>query len=202
MVANCTGATLLNAQNWVQPFTDAMAKWGIDHPQRAAMFLAQVGVETENLTHFEENLNYSAARLLAVFPSHFADSADAKRVAALGPKAIANRVYANRLGNGSEASGDGWRHRGMGAIQLTGRSNQQAFFVQAGYDPDVDPASVLLSLKGAADSAGWFWKKHGLNLLADADDCDACTRIVNGPAMMKADERRALYRAALVELAE
>lgn len=123
MVANCTGATLLNAQNWVQPFTDAMAKWGIDHPQRAAMFLAQVGVETENLTHFEENLNYSAARLLAVFPSHFADSADAKRVAALGPKAIANRVYANRLGNGSEASGDGWRHRGMGAIQLTDRKS-------------------------------------------------------------------------------
>jgi putative chitinase len=195
-VAACTGSTLLNVTRWVDPLNAAMAKWRVDTPARQAMFLAQVGVESTHLTEVEENLHYSAQRLLQVFPSHFKDLPDARAVALRGPQAIANRVYANRLGNGDEASGDGWRYRGMGLIQLTGKTEQLAYLKAAGKQF----TSWLLTLEGATDSAGWFWQANGLNPHADAEDCLTCTRLVNGPDLLGAAERKSLFTNGLKEL--
>ncbi len=203
LVAACTGSTVLNASAWVAQLQCAMDKWGIDTPARRAMFLAQVGVESAHLTDVEENLHYTAPRLMQVFRSHFKDVNDARQVAIKGPQAIANRVYANRLGNGNEASGDGWRYRGAGLIQLTGKTEQWAYLAAAGFSE-----AQMLSLgadyirtpAGAADSAGWYWASNHVNPHADQRDVKACTRIVNGPACEGLAEREQLFEDGLKAL--
>jgi putative chitinase len=199
-LASCTGATILNASTWVMPLQCALDKWAIDTPVRRAMFLAQVGVESAHLTDTEENLHYSAARLMVVFRPHFKDLADAKAVALRGPQAIANRVYANRLGNGDEASGDGWRHRGAGLIELTGKTEQEAYLSAAGFS-DAQMASLgadyLREPSGAADSAGWYWCAHHLSRFADAKDVRGCTEAVNGPELEGLAEREELFNEGL-----
>lgn len=157
---------------------------------RLAAFLAQLGHESGDLKRFEENLNYSASGLLNTFPKYFKSQSEAEAYARK-PEKIANRVYANRMGNGSESSGDGWKHRGRGAIQLTGKQNYIACDrsgLRCINNPD-----VLASDRGAIASAVWFWKSRSLNEYADRGDFAKTTRIINGGTNGAAD-REAKYQ--------
>jgi putative chitinase len=157
--------------------------------QRLCHFLGQVYVETAGFTAMEENLNYrDPERLDAIFSAvHGVD--DAKALIARGPEAIANRVYANRLGNGNEASGDGWRYRGSGYKQLTGRSNYRSIGALIGMDLEGQP-KLARDPAGAAQVAFAFWDARGCSPLADVGDIDEITERVNGPAKLGLTERR------------
>ena len=170
----------------------AMAEFNINTRARQASFLSQVGQESGQLAYVVENLNYGAPGLLANFPAHFsaADAADYARQ----PERIANRAYANRGGNGDEASGDGWRYRGAGLIQLTMKTNQSNCAAHFGIDEEAI-GDWLRTPEGACRSAGWFWATHGLNALADVGDQVAVTRRVNGGEIGLAG-RLALFNVA------
>jgi putative chitinase len=171
------------------------AKYEITNLNRVAAFLGQVGIESQLLTHTMENLNYRTPDRLDAMFSAVRGTDDAAALIRGGPQAIANRVYAGRLGNGDEASGDGWKFRGAGLIQLTGRANHAEFGAAIGMPVDPVPA-YLQSPKGASEAACWFWAKHGLNALADGWQISNITRSVNGPAMAAAAERLALSNKA------
>lgn len=153
------------AKIWLEPLNAAMQACDINTPVRRSAFLAQVLAESDELQHVEEPLNYRPERLLQVWPQRFPD---VQTAAAYGhnPQAIANRLYADRMGNGDEASGDGWRYRGRGLIAITGRQNYAAFAQRAGLDALAQP-DLLLAPEGAALSAAWFWRDCRLNELAD-----------------------------------
>ncbi|HYZ20748.1 MAG TPA: hypothetical protein VE690_01200, partial [Rhodopila sp.] len=159
-----------------------------------ATFLGQCSVESAGFRALEENLNYSAARLCQVWPARFPNLEKAA-ACAMRPEALANAVYANRMGNGGAASGDGWRFRGRGLIQLTGRSAYERFAraMGIGLDQAVEHAATV---QGAADSAAWFWSAQGLNALATTWSIDLITRKINGGSEGAA-ERRRLCEAAL-----
>lgn len=164
-------------------FVDTFNKWGekfgIATPLRAAHFISQCVHECAELKAFEENLNYSEKGLLKVFPKYF-NAATAKQYARK-PEKIANRVYANRMGNGNEASGDGWKYKGRGAIGLTGRSNYLAYSTSGFCVGDLMAHPEWLAKSpGCYKSAMWFWWKNGLNAIADTGDVNAVTRRVNG----------------------
>lgn len=184
------------ADPFIGPLNSAMAEFGINTPERQAAFLAQIAHESEQLSCLSENLDYSAEGLATTWPhlfaakssngvplryrssGEFAPNIDA-RTLHRRPQAIANFVYANRLGNGAASTGDGWLYRGAGLIQLTGKDNQHACAERFG----VDSAAVgdwLRTPVGACKSAAWFWQQHGCNELADAGDFDAITRKING----------------------
>lgn len=185
---------------YVDPLNAMMAARGINTLNRAAALLGQLGIESSRLTRMIENLNYrDPTRLDAMF-SAVRGIDDAKALIAKGAQAIANRVYANRLGNGDEASGDGWRHRGAGGIQCTGKANQEAFGKSIGMKVEDVPA-YLQTPKGAMDVTGWFWGVHKLNELADSYRITDITRIVNGPALAALNERIALTKKAREALA-
>ncbi len=183
---------------FVADLNEAMAGYEINTPARVAAFIAQVGFESAQFGHLVELLSYSTERLATLWPNRFCSS-DGKPNAlamALGgkPEAIANSVYASRLGNGPPESGDGWRFRGRGLIQLTGRSNYQ----QAGTALQVDLAAnpeLLEQPKYACLSAAWFWSVHGLNELADKGDFKSITLRING-GLNGYDLRAALWEAA------
>jgi putative chitinase len=165
-------------------------------PARLAAFLAQIAHESAELARTVENLNYSAAGLRKTWPSRFPTLALAE-VYARKPMAIANKVYADRLGNGPEASGDGWRFRGRGLIQLTGRSNYRAAALALGLPLEGEPE--LLEQPGPASrSAAWYWQDRGLNELADAGIGEAfanITRRINGGLTGHAERVRYWARA-------
>ena len=146
-------------------------------PLRKAYFFSQLAHESAVFTVMEENLNYSASGLLKVFPKYF-NSSNVHSFAR-DPQAIANRVYANRLGNGTEESGDGWRYRGRGYIQLTGKSNYMAFAKSVGKSLE-DVIAYAGTVEGAASSACWFWNVNRLNRFADAGDYVGLTKAING----------------------
>jgi putative chitinase len=172
---------------WSAALNAILPKYGITTPLRIAAFLAQCGHESAGFTVLVENLNYSAEALATQWPNRYAVDPKAKIKApnALAlklhrnPEAIANSVYANRLGNGNEASGDGWAHRGRGAIQCTGRANYINFARSAG-KPYNEITAYLETPEGAIESACWFWSRNELNLLADAEKTAHITRVVNG----------------------
>ena len=178
-------------------FVASLNQWavsfGIDSPLRMAHYLAQVFHESQLLKRTDENLNYSADGLLRTFPRYF--NAEQAKEYARKPERIANRVYASRMGNGPEASGDGWRYRGRGYIMLTGRENYEQFAksdvctVDAVRQPD-----ALLRFPLNQVVAGWFWEANGLNALADRDDCEAITRRINGGINGLADRKFLLRR--------
>lgn len=175
-LAAAVGCPLSRASRWQPYLYSAMQRFGINTRRRAAAFLAQVGHESASLTRVEENLNYSAARLVEVFPSYFTPE-DARKYARQRDR-IANRVYANRIGNGPESSGDGWRYRGRGLIQITGRDN----YAWIGEHLRLDLLSMpgmLVELEHAANSAGAYWRGRGLNALADVGDVLALSRKIN-----------------------
>jgi putative chitinase len=160
---------------------DTAAKFQINTPLRLAHFLAQCGHESGGFRVTSENLNYSAKGLMGIFKKYFPTEAIANQYQR-NPQKIANKVYANRMANGSEASGDGFKFRGRGYIQLTGRDNYTQFGKAIGEDIVSNPDSV--SGKYALLSAAWFWSKNGLNKLADGGASDAVvtsiTKRVNG----------------------
>jgi putative chitinase len=170
---------------------DTMAKFGINTPLRLAHFLAQAGHESGNFRLVKENLNYSAKGLMGIFKKYFPTEALAKQYERK-PDKIANKVYGGRMGNGDEASGDGSKYCGRGYIQLTGKSNYQAFFKSMEMDVNSDP--TLVATKYALASAAWFWSKNGLNKLADTGATDAVvtliTKRVNGGTIGLADRLR------------
>lgn len=172
---------------WLDALCVTAPKWGIDTPMREAHFVAQLAHESAQFTRLEENLNYSAKRLLEVWPSRFPFASEAARYAN-SPEKLANRVYANRLGNGVEASGDGWRYRGRGPIQITGRGNYKAAGDAVGIDLVATPEAVLRPVVGC-DVAGWFWQSRKLNALADLDNIRHITMRINGGSHGLEDRR-------------
>ena len=181
-------------ETWINALTEPLRKAGVITSRCLAAFLGQCAVESGGLQSLEENLNYSATRLCQVWPSRFPD-AEAAAVCALQPELLANRVYANRMGNGDEASGDGWRFRGRGLIQLSGRSSYTRF-AQAMNMPLDEAVEHAATTAGAADSAVWYWSINQLNALANTWSIDAITRKING-GTNGAAERTRLCQAAL-----
>jgi putative chitinase len=172
----------------IQMIPDTAAKFQINTPLRLAHFLAQCGHESGGFKATQENLNYSAKGLNGIFKKYFPTEASASAYAR-NPQKIANKVYANRMSNGDEASGDGFKFRGRGYIQLTGRANYTLFGKAIGEDVTANPDVV--SGKYALLSAAWFWSNNGLNKLADGGSTDAVvttiTRRVNGGTIGLAD---------------
>ena len=155
-------------------------KFGITTPLRMAHFLAQLALESNQFRAVEENLNYSADRLLVVFKKYFPTRALAEEYAHK-PEKIGSRVYANRMGNGSEATKDGWKFRGRGYIQLTGRNNYKAYRDSGFCNGDVVAhPEWLRNSPGRMKSAMWYWWSHGCNALADRDDVRKITQRING----------------------
>jgi putative chitinase len=163
-------------------------KYEINTKERVAGFLAQCGHESLDFTVLKENLNYGAKGLRGTFGKYFPDDATAAKYERK-PEMIANRVYASRMGNGNEASGDGYKFRGRGAIQLTGCSNYTAFAKDVG--KTIDETIVYLeTLEGAIESACWFWKKNGLNEIADKKDITLMTKRINGGTIGLEDRKK------------
>lgn len=165
-----------------------MESFGVNTPLRLAHFLAQCGHESGGFRLTQENLNYSAKGLMGIFKKYFPTQALADAYARK-PEKIANRVYGNRMGNGPETSGEGFKFRGRGYIQLTGKQNYAAF--DAAVPDDILANPDLVSTKHALASAAWFWKKNGLNLIADTgSSTEVVTKItkrVNGGTIGLAD---------------
>jgi putative chitinase len=178
---------------FIEPLNKAMEHFEINTPQRVAMFLAQVGHESGGLNHVAENLNYKAATLTKVFPKYFRDR-DPEEYAH-NPEKIANLVYGGRMGNGPEDTGDGYRYRGRGLIQLTGHDNYSHFANDLGLSLD-DAVTYLENAEGAAMSAAWFWHKNNLNKYADEGDVTGATKRING-GTIGLQERTELYEEAL-----
>ena len=163
---------------WYEAISSILPEYEINTPQRVAAFLAQCAHESGGFVFLKENLNYKAASLRKVFPKYFPDDATAAAYANK-PERIANRVYANRMGNGPEDSGDGWRYCGRGLIQLTGKDNYT--FFAASIDVPVEEASEYLqTFEGAVQSACFFWEQNNLNKWADAGDILTLTKRING----------------------
>lgn len=167
-----TITTITNAIN------DTLTKYNINTPLRTVHFLAQLLHESGNFKFVKENLNYSVKGLLTTFPKYFPNEAVATPYAR-NQDMIANRVYASRMGNGDEKSGDGSKFRGRGYIQITGRNNYAALSTDLKID-FISKPELLESVQYAALSAGWFWDKYGLNVLADNDDILMVTKKING----------------------
>lgn len=167
--------------------SDVLPRYEINTPERVAAFLAQCGHESVDFTVLKENLNYSAKGLVATWPRRFL-SESAALLYHRNPEKIANFVYANRMGNGDEASGDGWRYRGRGAIQLTGKDNYSAFARAINHTLD-ETVVYLETLAGAVESAAWFWRRNNLNVLADARDMVTMTKKINN-GTLGLEERR------------
>ena len=185
--------TAANIDRYIIPLNDMLAEYQIDRPLRIAHFLAQVGHESSDLSAGRENLNYSARRLMQIFPKYF-KAKDAQSYERQ-PEKIANSVYAGRLGNGDEASGDGWRYRGGGPMQLTGRDNYAAYAEDCGVDVVADPDLIVEDPVLYIDSAGWFWDGRGLNTFADIDNILAVTKRINGGTIGVSDRRQRLALA-------
>lgn len=150
-----------------------------ENRNRVACFLSQVGHESGEFRYLQENLNYSAQGLLKVFSKYFGNGKADVNLYARNPEKIANLVYANRMGNGNEASGDGWKFRGRGLIQLTGKFNYDRLsrYLKTPLDEVV---KYLETPEGACFSAGWFWEDNKLNPIADINNMELITRRING----------------------
>jgi putative chitinase len=167
--------------NWYEALSILLPDYNINTPQRIAAFVAQCAHESGNFMVLKENLNYKPATLRKIFGKYFPNDQIAAEYCSRPNRqeAIANRVYANRMGNGDEASGDVWRYAGKGLIQLTGKSNYTWF--AASLEIPVEEASeYLLTFEGAAQSACWFWETNNLNQWADKGDIVTLTKRING----------------------
>jgi putative chitinase len=198
-VARATGATQTNAAKFL-PFLQGTCKaYDITSPNRIAGFLSQIGHESGGLSTLTESLNYSVDALLKIFGRHRISEADAKRHGRFlsqraNQEAIANLIYGGDWGRkhlGNTQPGDGWRFRGRGLKQLTGRDNYKRCGDAIGGDFIAKPDDLLMPVN-AALSAGWFWHTNGLNKLADMGDVRAMTKVVNGGAN-GLTERQALF---------
>ena len=164
--------------HWYNALSQLLPDYEINTPQRIAAFMAECIHESTGFTALAENLNYKAETLRKVFPHYFQTDEIAQQYAH-HPEMIANRAYANRMGNGPEESGDGWAHCGRGLIQLTGASNYKAFAASIQTPVEEIPA-YLGTFEGACQSACWFWETNNLNALADEGNIDKISKITNG----------------------
>lgn len=204
------GVKQATAEKWVLAVSTACREFGIDTPQRIAGFLSQCAHESAGFERLQENLNYSADGMAAIWPRRFAIlGSDGKPVKKDGknqpnkfalalhrkPEMIANVVYANRMGNGPTESGEGWLYRGRGLKQLTGKDNHKACSEGLGVDLVSNP-DLLLEPTYAARSAAWFWHKNNCNTFADAEDIQGLTKRING-GLIGFEDRKKRYASAM-----
>ena len=183
-------------EHWHHALEQLLPDYDIDTPRRIASFLAQCGHESAGFTALKENLNYKPATLLKLFGKYFTPELAAVYCAKSNKQeAIANRIYANRMGNGDESSGDGYRYSGKGLIQLTGKSNYQAFADSLEITP-ADAAEYMQTFEGACQSACWFWETNNLNKFADVGDFETMTKRING-GTIGLEDRKKHYAEAL-----
>ena len=182
---------------WVEPTRRACVRWGIDTMREVASFLANINVESAGLTRLEESLNYSTEALIAKFGRHRISVADAQKYGRnaahkADQQALANILYGGEFGRkqlGNTEPGDGWKFRGYGPKQITGRGNQSAFAKAMGIPVDDVPAYVRTP-EGGMMSAGWFWKSHGLDAKAATPGVEDDRRAINGGTFGLADVER------------
>lgn len=181
-----------DAAVWADLMNKHLPLYGVNTPARIAMFLAICGHETGDFTVFTENLNYGAKGLRDTWPTRFNIATAA--IYARKPEKIANKVYANRMGNGNEASGDGWKYRGKGLIQITGKENYTSF-ARAIAMPLDKVLTYIETKEGALKSALWFWSDHSLNPLSDHQNVLSVTKIVNGGTIGLSDRQIRFFKA-------
>ena len=175
-------------EGYVEPLNTVAEYYEMfENPRRVAGFLAQIAHESGGFNFVKENLNYSADGLRKIFPKYFPNDDIAKQYARQ-PEKIANRVYANRMSNGPEESGDGYRFCGRGLIQLTGRANYTKFAEDLGMSIE-DTIAYLETPNGAVASAGWFWDNNKLNQYCDSNDFITLTKRINGGTIGLADRQ-------------
>lgn len=162
----------------VNVFNETFERWGIKTISQQAGFIGQCGHESGNFRVLEENLNYAADRLMKIWPKRF-PTLEVAQPYHRNPRKIANKVYANRMGNRDEASDDGWRFRGSGWVQLTGHDNFYHFGKAIGVDVVLKP-DLVRTPQYAALSAGWFWSTHKCNEIAEAGNWLRLTKAING----------------------
>jgi len=181
---------------WVDALNDTFQRFSITTPNQQAMFIGQCSHESGNFKMLQENLNYKAATLMKLWPKRFPTIEVANQYAG-NARAIANKVYADRMGNRDEASGDGYRFRGKGLVQLTGHSNHFHAGKALGVDFVMEP-DLVATPRYAALTAGWFWSTHNLNSPADALDFVKVTKIINGGVIGLADREKHVREALAV----
>jgi len=184
-------------EHWHHALEQLFPDYDINTPKRMAAFIAQCAHESGGFMILKENLNYKAATLRKIFPKYFPNDQIAQDYASRPNKqvAIASKVYANRMGNGDEASQEGWKFCGRGLIQLTGKSNYQAFADSLEMNIN-DVPEYLATFEGAAQSACWFWETNKLNQWADAGDILTLTKRING-GTIGLEDRKKHYEHAL-----
>lgn len=164
---------------YIEALNIILPQYEIDTKLRLCHFLAQIIHESGHLKYNQENLNYSAKALRSVFGKYFKTDSEAE-VYARKPEKIANKVYANRMGNGNEASGDGWKYKGAGLIQLTGKDNYKKCSDALNLNLLEKPELIYTNPEICVKTACWFWSSNNLNSLADIDDIKSITRRING----------------------
>jgi putative chitinase len=184
---------------WYHALEQALPDYDINTPARVASFMAQCAHESGGFRALKENLNYKAASLRRVFPKYFPNDNVAAQYAGK-QEMIANRVYGGRMGNGPEETGDGYRYCGRGLIQLTGKSNYQAF-ADSIETPIEDLPEFLATFEGAVQSACWFWESNNLNQFADKGDILTMTKRING-GTIGLEDRTKHYQHALHVMGE
>jgi putative chitinase len=180
--------------HWYNALTSILPSYNITTPERVAAFISQCAHESAEFTVLQENLNYSPAGLERVFKKYFVTAEQVLKYAN-NPKAIASRVYANRMGNGPEETGDGYTFRGRGLIQLTGRENY-SWFAESIQTPVEEIPEYLLTFEGSVQSACWFWDTNNLNSYADKLDLYGLTKAING-GLHGFEDRKRRFNAAL-----
>jgi len=179
---------------WHNALSQLLPDYEINTPQRIAAFVAQCAHESGGFIFLTENLNYRAESLLKLFPKYFKSMSEAQAYERK-PEKIANRIYADRMGNGNEASGDGFKYRGRGLIQLTGKTNYTWFAASLEISPE-EAAEYTQTFEGAAQSACWFWETNKINTFADKNDIVGMTKRING-GTIGLDDRIKHYEHAL-----
>jgi len=186
-----------DAHEWYDAMVEMLPKYQIDTPKRVAGFIAQTAHESASYKTITENLNYSAKALDAIFGKYFKRAGIDAQEYHRQPKKIANRIYANRMDNGSTASGDGWRFRGGGILQLTGRYNYTQFGKTVGMSPE-EATDYVRTPKGAIESACWFWTANDINKYCDKNDIVGMTKRINGGTIGLADRKKHYAHALAV----
>jgi putative chitinase len=182
------------AESLVFVLNDILPKYNITTKEQIACFLSQCGHESAGFSKLSENLNYSAAGLCATWKKRF-PTLDSARAYHRNPEKIANKVYCDRLGNGNEASGDGWKYRGRGVIQLTGKANYEKLSKGIGKSLS-ECIDYCATLEGGVESACWFWKTNNLNRYVEKNDFEGLTEAING-GLNGYVERQELYEIVI-----
>ena len=166
-------------KDWYEAMLEVLPLWEVNTAERVAMFVAQCGHESGGFRVLSENLNYSAKALNTIFPKYFRRANRDANEYHRQPEKIANVIYASRMDNGDTDSGDGWRFRGGGILQLTGRYNYTQFAKEMEMTPE-EATDYVRTKKGALDSACWFWDTNGINKYCDNMDVVGATKRING----------------------